>query len=635
GSILPAGGVQTAVVGHVDPAGTVAPLWKLRGGAGSSAQAVGLGRDAAGNLYVAGDFGGIVDFDPTTATLELTAKRPDDPLGYTDVFVAKFGPDGKPAWVKGVGGELFDRVVSFERGPDSALYLLGSFSGSADLDPGPGVVKRSGFDTPFLLELDGNGNFVRAQVTTKNTSPGWLMPGAIKIDPAGRLHLAGAYNGEADADPTAGRSLLPEGPGSYLTVWTKKSATTPTPPPTGNAKPVVTPLAPITIVEGKPLSLSLVATDPENDPITVAWDLNGDGVFKDAGGATLNLTWGQLAYFGITDSGPGRPIAARVTDGKSAFVPVATTLTVKNAAPTAPLALAGTITEGGTGRVAYGRATDATAPDRAAGFRYAYDLDNDGKWDQGDGKTYAGGVTATSAVIPPALLANSGTRIVKARIFDKDGGFMETRLTVPVRNVAPRAAFKTDAPVPEGTAATVRFSGATDVSPADTRAGFRYSYDFNNDGAYEVGDGKTFAGSVTASTARVPGTVLKDNGTYPVRARVFDKDGGAAEYITVVRVTNAAPTGQFTLAGPAVAGLPTAFEFKSVSDPGTRDTTTGFRYWLDWDDNGTFDKYTATPQVTYTFPAVGTYLVHAKVTDKDGGFKEFDLTVEVNAASVQ
>ena len=117
-----------------------------------------------------------------------------------------------------------------------------------------------------------------------------------------------------------------------------------------------------------------------------------------------------------------------------------------------------------------------------------------------------------------------------------------------------------------------------------------------------------------------------------MRARVFDKDGGAAEYITVVRVNNAPPTGQFALAGPAVAGQPTAFEFKSVTDPGPKDQTVGFRYWLDWDNNGTFDKYTASPQVTDTFAEAGTYVVHAKVTDKDGGLKEFSLTIEVTAA---
>ena len=500
--------MQAAVVGHVDAEGTVHPLWKLRGSGGSYALAAGLARDNAGNLYVAGEFGGTVDFDPTTGTTELTAKHPDDAPGYSAVFVVKPGPDGTPARVKAVGGELFDRVAAFARGAGQALYLLGTFSGTADFDPGAGVIKRNGFDTPFMLELDGAGNFVRTQVTTKNTSPGWLTPGAIKADPAGRLHLAGSYEGEADADPTAGQSLLPEGPGSYLAVWTKKTTTTTPPPPvTGNGKPVVTPLAPITIVEGKPVSLAITATDPEGDPITVAWDLNGDGVYKDAGGATLNLSWSQLAYFGITDSGPARPIGARVTDGKSASVPVATTLKVMNAAPTAPLSLAGAVTEGGTGKVVYGRATDAAAPDRAAGYRYSYDLDNDGKWDVGDGKTFAGGVTATSAVIPPALLTNSGTRIVKARVFDKDGGFTETKLTVPVRNVAPRATFKVAAPVNEGSPATVRFSAVTDVSPADTKAGFKYSYDFNNDGVYEVGDGKTFTGSVTAVTATVPGTV--------------------------------------------------------------------------------------------------------------------------------
>lgn len=622
GAATPADGMQAAVVGRVDTAGTVQPLWRLSGAAGSYAFAAGLARDAGGNLYVAGEFGGTVDFDPTAGV----ANRPADSTGYSDVFVAKLGPDGKPAWVKAVGGEFYDHVAGFERGPDGAVYLTGSFSGTADFDPGSGAIPRTGFDTPFFLELDSAGAFVRVQVSPQYAAAGWLIPGPVKADAAGRLHLAGGYQGTPDADPTGGVSVLPGDAGSYLAMWARKNATPP------NTRPTVTPLAPLAIREGQSLSLAVVATDADHDSLTVAWDLNGDGIYRDAGGATLNLTWSQLQYFGITDSGPARPIGARVSDGKSPAVLVNTTLTVKNAAPTAPLSLAGAITEGGIGKVVYGKATDATAADRAAGFRYSYDLDNDGKWDVGDGRTFAGGVTDTSAVIPPALLVNSGTRVVKARVFDKDGGYTETKLTVPVRNAAPRATFRVDGPVNEGSPATVRFGGVTDASPADTKAGFRYSYDFNNDGVYEVGDGKTFAGSVATATARVPGTFLKDNGTYPVRARVFDKDGGSAEYITVVRVNNVAPAGLFAPAGTAVAGRPAAFAFTNVTDAGVRDVAAGFKYWLDWNNNGTFEQSGPTPQVTYTFAQAGTYTVHAKVTDKDGGMKEFSLNVVVSAA---
>ena len=52
-------------------------------------------------------------------------------------------------------------------------------------------------------------------------------------------------------------------------------------------------------------------------------------------------------------------------------------------------------------------------------------------------------------------------------------------------------------PTRSSSTATVSFSGAADVSPADTAAGFRYAYDFNDDGTFDLGDG-TYAGSVAA-----------------------------------------------------------------------------------------------------------------------------------------
>ncbi len=395
-----------------------------------------------------------------------------------------------------------------------------------------------------------------------------------------------------------------------------------------NARPTVAPLAPIVIAEGQPLALHLSATDPDGDPLTVAWDLNGDGVFRDVGGINPTLTWGQLQYFGMADSGPARPIAARVSDGKNPAVVIASTVAITNVAPTATLTLSGTVTEGGTGRVLFGRVNDPSAPDRAAGFRFSYDLNNDGKWDIGDGKSYAGGVLESSATLPPELLRNSGSRVVKARLFDKDGGWTDVPLTVTIRNAAPRATFKADGPVLEGSAAIVRFSGVSDPSPADSVAGFRFSFDFNNDGAYDIGDGKTFQGSARGMAARVPATLLKDNGTYPVRARVFDKDGGSAEYIAIVRVTNDPPSGDFKPTAPVVAGTPAEFQF-TATDRGTKDMAAGFAYRADFNGDGYFEQTSREPKLTYTFRTAGTYQVRVKIADKDGGTLEWTLNVVV------
>ena len=41
--------------------------------------------------------------------------------------------------------------------------------------------------------------------------------------------------------------------------------------------------------------------DPDGDPLTYSWDINGDGVFGDATGAKPTLTWAQLEALGIVN----------------------------------------------------------------------------------------------------------------------------------------------------------------------------------------------------------------------------------------------------------------------------------------------------------------------------------------------
>ena len=81
--------------------------------------------------------------------------------------------------------------------------------------------------------------------------------------------------------------------------------------------------------------------------------------------------------------------------------------------------------------------SDPSSADTTAGFHYAYDFDNDGTFDVGNG-TYAGGVTAASVTVPAAYLSNGpSSRVVKARVIDKDGGFTDYTTTITVNNVPP------------------------------------------------------------------------------------------------------------------------------------------------------------------------------------------------------
>lgn len=109
--------------------------------------------------------------------------------------------------------------------------------------------------------------------------------------------------------------------------------------------------------------------------------------------------------------------------------------------------------------------------------------------------------------------------------------------TLTVTNVAPTARLGS-AIAPNGSA-TVSFSNASDASSVDTAAGFRYAYDFDNDGDFEVGDG-TYANSVSTASITVPSRFSGASGSQ-VRGRILDQDGGFTDYITPIGPNPVAP----------------------------------------------------------------------------------------------
>jgi PKD repeat protein len=163
------------------------------------------------------------------------------------------------------------------------------------------------------------------------------------------------------------------------------------------------------------------------------------------------------------------------------------------------------------------------------------------------------------------------------------------------------------------------------------RAGFRYSYDYNNDGVWDFGDGQTYAGSVLSNSGRVPARYLADNGSYPVRARVFDQDSGFTEYTTQVIVTNLAPTARLNIVGTPVANQPATFNFSWQFDESAADRAAGYTYKYDFNSDGVFETSTRATKQTYTFAQAGNYMVRAKIVDKDGGESMYSLEFVVAA----
>jgi hypothetical protein len=157
--------------------------------------------------------------------------------------------------------------------------------------------------------------------------------------------------------------------------------------------------------EGQTINLDASgSSDPNGDPLTIAWDLDDDGTFETSGvAAPLNLA-----------DGPGtRTVGLRVTDGNTAPLIQDVTVGVANVSP---VATAGALGSPATG-VRVG-ASDPADPDESAGFTYRVDIGADGVVDE----TATGG---TSMDIPLDL-APGTTTPVRVTATDKDGGTSPT-----------------------------------------------------------------------------------------------------------------------------------------------------------------------------------------------------------------
>lgn len=275
----------------------------------------------------------------------------------------------------------------------------------------------------------------------------------------------------------------------------------------------------------------------------------------------------------------------------------------------------GPINEGASVDISFSGAFDPSSADMAAGLRFSVALN------QADlAGTYA---AASPSAVHSLSFSNSGSYTVYGRIFDKDGDSNTYTTTVTVNNVAPTATIANSGPITEGLSATVSLGSAHDPSPADTAAGFRYSF------ALSAAD---LAGSYSiAGTAASQSFAFGDNGSFTVHGRIFDVDGDYTDYSTVVSVSNVPPT--VSLSGPATAqaGSPVTVTATASDPAGANDPLT---YTFNVTKDGV--PYPFTPQgneVTFTPDDSGDYVVAVTVDDGDGGSAGAQHTVQVASSN--
>lgn len=191
----------------LDTAGNT--VWSKQIGGTSNDQGSGIAVDRAGNVVVAGNFSGSVDFDPGAGTSKLSSGGQ-----YGAAFVLKLTGGGVFAWADAFQGSVKSSGTSQAHAVavDSLnnVYVEGSFSGKVDFDPGKGTLNlpnASWAGDIYLVKLDAAGKLAWAKGMGGVGDDGWFCAG-LAVDAHDYVYITGSFSGGTGTTATFGQFTL-------------------------------------------------------------------------------------------------------------------------------------------------------------------------------------------------------------------------------------------------------------------------------------------------------------------------------------------------------------------------------------------------------------------------------------------
>ena len=151
-------------------------------------------KDDSGNIYFLGTFSNKVNFDPLNTALDLTS------VAATDIFFAKYSPNGNCLWAKSLtgSGALNPKAIEFG---GNAIYIAGTYSGSMDIDASTATainLVANGENDIFMAKYDLSGNFMVGK-----SIGGTLSEDIYDLQfSLNQIHITGIFSETVDFDPS-------------------------------------------------------------------------------------------------------------------------------------------------------------------------------------------------------------------------------------------------------------------------------------------------------------------------------------------------------------------------------------------------------------------------------------------------
>jgi hypothetical protein len=188
-TVLTSAGSEDMFVAKYAPNGTL--LWATSAGGGGIDRGLGIATDPLGNGYVTGFFLGPATFGAGEANETVLTSA------GSDVFVAKYAPNGTLLWATSAGGAGTDWGRGIATDPRGNGYVTGQFSGMATFGAGEAnetVLTSAGSEDMFVAKYAPNGTLLWA------TSAGGAridLGLGIATDPRGNGYVTGRFSGTA------------------------------------------------------------------------------------------------------------------------------------------------------------------------------------------------------------------------------------------------------------------------------------------------------------------------------------------------------------------------------------------------------------------------------------------------------